>query len=562
MAKLSSFCWVIWLALSLMLLLLVVHLGPESSTVVTHPWMGGPSEPYLGLMLDWISFLFLLMVLGVSSSVFLYSKGYFKKDEHNKFFPILSSFVVSMLVLVSSKGFFMALVGWDLLGISSLCLIFYFKSWSSYNGGLVTFLSNRFGDLLLFSSLGLLLVGGSEWSFPLSSPGPWGSGLMLLGAMTKSAQYPFSAWLPLAMAAPTPVSSLVHSSTLVTAGLFIVVRHSPSTFPSVSWLGVLVSFASVIYACSSALIEVDLKKIIAFSTLSHLGLMVLFVSMGSIEAALVHMLSHASFKSMTFMAAGASIHLKEETQDSRHFSLRVTSSPLVWSVWVFSLTSMAGLPFLSGFISKENLFCNLNSQWEGLLPALTLSLGTVGTAAYSLRILLFLRNSQAFSPFSSNSFGESEKWMSRGMILGLIISLSLCIFLPWGISEEKSSPLLMESSTKSSVFIFMLIGGVSGLTLMKAPHILWWKGKLIPEAPWGLLKLTKSPLSPAVSGPFSQMGEMLDHKGLTDWIPLQFIFYMKSTFYFKMKILESSTLKVLPWVVGQIVIIYHFKVLW
>jgi len=228
-------------------------------------------------------------------------------------------------------------VAWDLLGFTSFFLVIFYRSRTSIAGGLLTGLRNRLGDVLLLAFFGYMSVGGS--------PGlSWFIFLLLLVSFTKSAQVPFSAWLPAAMLAPTPVSALVHSSTLVTAGVYLLYRFSPSGFGSLLIVGVF----TTLVAGSAALLEVDVKKIVAYSTIRQLGVMLSSLGLGERSACFAHLNTHASFKALTFLVVGTLFHSVFGSQESRATCLLQSVSPFLLLVLVVALASMCGLVFLSG----------------------------------------------------------------------------------------------------------------------------------------------------------------------------------------------------------------------
>nr|AEM23841.1 NADH dehydrogenase subunit 5 [Coloceras sp. SLC-2011] len=347
------------------------------------------------LLFDLFSMMFLFTVGLVSGFVLLYSNYYMKESLFKKkFIVVMMVFIFSMFLLSMSGDLVWLMVGWDGLGFSSMCLIFFFQNWKSFNSAMVTFISNRIGDFFIISFFcfnlmlsGSLFYKGEGWGI---------LGLFLcFGAFSKSAQVPFSAWLPLPMAAPTPVSSLVHSSTLVTAGVFLLIRFK-SFLSKMGMSGIFFgSFLTFVLAGMSSLSEYDLKKIIALSTLSHMGLMMSFVGMESFVSAKIHLINHAFFKSLLIMTSGFMIHDNNNFQDIRLIS--VSSSNFFFSLsFILSLKSMGGAPFFSGFFSKEiflgKVFLSILSMEMGLLFFFSVSFN----CSYSIPALYYF-----FSPFFS-----------------------------------------------------------------------------------------------------------------------------------------------------------------
>nr|YP_009915385.1 NADH dehydrogenase subunit 5 [Palaemon adspersus]QLM01574.1 NADH dehydrogenase subunit 5 [Palaemon adspersus] len=349
----------------------------------------------MALIFDWMSLLFLSFVCFISSMVLYYSGGYMMEDKNIvRFIYLVLGFVASMLFLILSPNLISILLGWDGLGLVSYALVIYYQNEKSAAAGMLTALSNRIGDVAILLSIAFLVdLGG--WNFIFYVGGDSLSGSLALwfvaiAAMTKSAQIPFSAWLPAAMAAPTPVSALVHSSTLVTAGVYLLIRFSPSLSGTlVSTVLLLIGCSTMFMAGLGANFETDLKKIIALSTLSQLGVMVSILSFGGAMLAFFHLLTHALFKALLFMCAGSIIHSVGESQDIRTMGSLVSFMPL--SVMCINLAnlSLCGIPFLAGFYSKDLI---LEVVFMGPLNVICLIMYGVATgltASYSFRLVYY-----------------------------------------------------------------------------------------------------------------------------------------------------------------------------
>lgn len=257
-----------------------------------------------------------------------------------------------MFLLVFSGSLLTLFVAWDLLGFCSLFLVFYYRSRSSLAGGLLTGITNRLGDALLLLAFGLsgLLALTTQVYFLV---------ILFLVAFTKSAQVPFSAWLPAAMLAPTPVSALVHSSTLVTAGVYLLYRYAYLSSSFLMWVGIF----TTLYAGWSCILESDIKKIIALSTLSQLGIIVSSLGLGLRALAFTHLNFHASFKALLFLTVGTLIHVSYGSQEARTSLSLVSLSPFILVFMIIGLLSMCGIVFLAGSVSKEALLeCCYNSS--------------------------------------------------------------------------------------------------------------------------------------------------------------------------------------------------------
>ena len=277
----------------------------------------------------------------------------------NRFIYLVLAFVISMAMLILRPNLIRILLGWDGLGLVSYALVIYYQNEKRANAGILTVMSNRIGDVAILLSIGLIIKHGG-WNFVLYSHYLRDSDrlvlkvLMIVAAITKRAQIPFSAWLPAAMAAPTPVSALVHSSTLVTAGVYLIIRFSPSL------LGSKVSVALLIISCLTmfmsglgANFEYDLKKIIALSTLRQLGVILRILSLGFSVLAFFHLLTHALFKALLFMCAGVVIHNVTEFQDIRYIGSLCSKIPLTRTCINLANLALCGTPFLAGFYSKD-----------------------------------------------------------------------------------------------------------------------------------------------------------------------------------------------------------------
>nr|YP_009502513.1 NADH dehydrogenase subunit 5 [Alasmidonta varicosa]AWV82786.1 NADH dehydrogenase subunit 5 [Alasmidonta varicosa]UZC55599.1 NADH dehydrogenase subunit 5 [Alasmidonta varicosa] len=347
----------------------------------------------LPIVFDHISVIFSCFVCLISGSVMLFSVSYMEEEVFmSRFVLLIMAFVGSMNLLIYIPSFITILLGWDGLGIVSFALVIYYQNKKSLAAGMLTVLANRIGDALLILSI-CFLVNWGEWRIGYGMTGSFSlliCFLVVVGAMTKSAQIPFSAWLPAAMAAPTPVSALVHSSTLVTAGVYLVIRFYSTLVETqeVLWMLSKVGALTLLMAGLSACFEVDLKKIIALSTLSQLGLMMFTVGVGFPLIAVFHLLTHALFKALLFLCAGSIIHSTSDTQDGRILGNLNYLLPYSSGCLVLSSVALCGMPFLSGFYSKDLILESAFSGLSGSLEILVMLMGAGLSLVYSLRILL------------------------------------------------------------------------------------------------------------------------------------------------------------------------------
>nr|YP_010174488.1 NADH dehydrogenase subunit 5 [Baeotus beotus]QSJ55240.1 NADH dehydrogenase subunit 5 [Baeotus beotus] len=392
----------------------------------------------MSILLDWMSLLFMMFVCLISSSVIYYSKSYMSSEINlNRFIILVLLFVFSMILLIISPNMISIFLGWDGLGLVSYCLIIYYQNIKSYNAGMLTALSNRIGDVLILMLISWMMNYGS-WNYIYYLDFMSGdfsmmivSILVILAAMTKSAQIPFSAWLPAAMAAPTPVSSLVHSSTLVTAGVYLLIRFN-NLLLDMFFLKVLLLLSGLTMLMSGicANYEFDLKKIIALSTLSQLGLMMSILSMGFSDLAFFHLLTHAMFKALLFMCAGVIIHMMSDNQDIRMMGGISFYIPLTSLCMNISNLALCGIPFLAGFYSKDMILEVVSMSNLNLLIYYLYYFSTGLTMFYTIRLLMYLMVND-FNLLSVYNLYDEDFVMLKSMFMLLFMSLVSGSFLSW-----------------------------------------------------------------------------------------------------------------------------------
>nr|YP_010031610.1 NADH dehydrogenase subunit 5 [Necremnus tutae]QOV03005.1 NADH dehydrogenase subunit 5 [Necremnus tutae] len=397
------------------------------------------------IYIDWITLMFIFTVLLISSMIMFYCIEYMNHDNYNiRFFYVLLFFVFSMLIMVLSPNLISILLGWDGLGLTSYCLVIYYQNYSSYNSGMLTVLLNRIGDIMIIFSVGMMFILGS-WSFILYNNMMFIILMMIMiAAFTKSAQFPFSSWLPAAMAAPTPVSSLVHSSTLVTAGVYLMIRFNKLmyNFPSLlKWI-MITGLLTMMMAGFSANFEFDMKKIIAFSTLSQLGLMMMIYSMKNYELAFFHLMIHAMFKSMMFMCSGILIHSLNNYQDIRFMGMSIKNFPITTSMFLISNLSLCGMPFYSGFYSKDMILENMFMKNISFILYILLLLSTGLTVMYSIRLSYYLVvNKMMFFPMNNI---KEFKLMNYSMLILMFLSIFFGYIMNWMLFFNIENILLLK----------------------------------------------------------------------------------------------------------------------
>nr|ALO76811.1 NADH deshydrogenase subunit 5 [Scirtidae sp. GENSP01] len=424
------------------------------------------------ILLDWMSLMFMSFVMFISSMVVFYSEDYMSGDLNiNRFIMLVMMFVLSMILLIISPNLVSILLGWDGLGLVSYCLVVYYQNNKSYGAGMVTALSNRIGDVALLLSISWMLNYGSwnyifylvcmksDFSMILIS---W---LIILAAFTKSAQIPFSSWLPAAMAAPTPVSSLVHSSTLVTAGVYLLIRFSYAFSDFLMVFMLLISSMTMFMSGMGANFEFDLKKVIALSTLSQLGLMMSILFLGNMKMAFFHLLTHALFKALLFMCAGSMIHNFMSFQDVRFMGGLMLQMPLTCVFFNISSLALCGFPFLAGFYSKDLILEFSSLSFLNLFIYFLFYFSTGLTVSYSLRLCYYSisGNLNFVSFFFMNDYSKVMVKGMSGLFIMVIFSGSFLNWLIFPTPMIVNLPLLMKIMT---LFLFLL-GAYFGLELSK-----------------------------------------------------------------------------------------------
>jgi NADH-ubiquinone oxidoreductase chain 5 len=398
-----------------------------------------------GFHFDSLTVSMLIPVLIVSSLVHIYSIGYMSHDPHNqRFFSYLSLFTFMMIILVTANNFLLMFVGWEGVGICSYLLVsFWFTRIAANQSSISAFLTNRVGDCFLTIGMFALL-----WSFgnvdynTIFSLAPFVNenivtiiGICLvIGAMAKSSQVGLHVWLPMAMEGPTPVSALIHAATMVTAGVYLLMRVSPlieysSTVLIISlWLGAITTvFSSLI-----GLFQQDIKKVIAYSTMSQLGMMVIAVGLSSYNIALFHLVNHAFYKGLLFLGAGAVIHAVSDNQDFRKYGGLRFFLPLTYSVMLIASLSLVAFPFMAGFYSKDLILESAYGQFyfTGTVVYFIATIGAMFTTLYSVKVLYltFLTNPNGpinnyKDSFTTHPAHDGDIFMSLPLIILAIFSI-------------------------------------------------------------------------------------------------------------------------------------------
>lgn len=420
------------------------------------------------LIFDWIRLFFISFVLFISALVIYYRKDYIAGELFlNRFIILVLLFVFSIIMLILSPNLIRILLGWDGLGLVSYCLVIYYQNIKSFNAGILTALSNRLGDVAFLIVIAWILNYGS-WNFLFyldfikqDLEMTVICGLVIFAAITKRAQIPFSSWLPAAIAAPTPVSALVHSSTLVTAGVYLLIRFNNLFFET--WMGqflLLVSCLTMFIAGLGANFEFDLKKIIALSTLRQLGLIMAILSLGFFKLAFFHLLTHALFKALLFMCAGAIIHNIKNSQDIRDIGMFSIYMPFTISCLNIANLALCGFPFLAGFYSKDLILEIVLVSYMNLFIFFLFFFSTGLTVSYSFRLFYYLFVID-INQSPINILNDSSLVMSKRMVGLLIFAIIGGSIINWLIFPF-SFIICLTLPYKLSILFTCIIGGLLG----------------------------------------------------------------------------------------------------
>jgi len=384
----------VWLILIALLVPTSISIFSNTSTLLEWTILASNSTPVtLTIIADKIRLSFSCVVLFISANVLFFSSIYMHDDKFKSRFTILVLlFILSINLLIFLPHMIILLLGWDGLGLVSFILVIYYQNPSSIAAGLLTALTNRLGDVAILLSIAITINQGHWFIMNIYETG-WLSMqviLITLAAITKSAQMPFSSWLPAAISAPTPVSALVHSSTLVTAGVFLLIRFYPilHIWPYFNKIMIIVATSTTFIAGLRANTECDFKKIVALSTLSQLGVIIFSLGLNMPVLAYFHIVTHALFKALLFICVGSFINYHNHTQDLRWIGNLSFQMPLIISSIILANIALAGFPFLAGFYSKDLIIETiLSSSFNILILSITLiRLGL--TSFYSIRATL------------------------------------------------------------------------------------------------------------------------------------------------------------------------------
>jgi NADH-quinone oxidoreductase subunit L len=419
----------------------LLKVSPESLPVVKtlFRWIeSGSFSAGLSLQLDPLSSIMTLVVTGVGFLIHVYSVGYMAHDKgYKRYFTYLNLFTFAMLVLVMGANLVLMFVGWEGVGLCSYLLIgFWFEKHSAANAGKKAFIVNRVGDAAFILGIFFIFLVVGSGDFRAITEAIEGGAvtqgmatlialLLFVGATGKSAQIPLYVWLPDAMEGPTPVSALIHAATMVTAGVYMVARMnllftlSGTAAHVVGTVGAL----TAIFAATMALTQNDIKRVLAYSTISQIGYMFIGCGVGAYAAGMFHLFTHAFFKSLLFLAAGSVMHALSGELDMRKMGGLRKYLPLTYPTFLIGAIAIAGVPFLSGFFSKDAILTQAFAQGQYFIWALGL-MGAVLTAFYMFRLVfLTFFGPERIEPRAKEHLHESPRVMTVPLVVLAFLSI-------------------------------------------------------------------------------------------------------------------------------------------
>ncbi len=463
-----------------------VSSGPVFEAVL-YEWISGDSFAFnIGFHVDALTTVMLLVITGVGFIIHVYSIGYMHGDAgYTRYFAYLNLFVFAMLLLVLGNNYLMMFIGWEGVGLCSYLLIgFWYDKQSATDAGKKAFIVNRIGDFGFLLGMFTLFAAFGSLDFTTifdsaetrnfqqvfgASTLVIATLLLFVGAIGKSAQIPLYVWLPDAMEGPTPVSALIHAATMVTAGVYMIARSAvlydlAHTGQVVAWVGVL----TALFAATIAITQNDIKRILAYSTVSQLGYMFVGVGVGSYASGVFHLMTHAFFKGLMFLAAGSVMHAMANELDMRKMGGLRTKMPITHWTFLIGALAIAGVPLLSGFWSKDEI---LHSAWSSSKAIYIIGLLTAFlTAFYMFRLIFvtFYGKSRVESDVASH-LHESPAIMWVPLAILAIPSAILGILVGWdghnSVFHHFTKTVFPAAHGESSgnVFLFMVISAIVGL---------------------------------------------------------------------------------------------------
>ncbi len=404
-------------------------------------------------VLDQISIIMTLVITGVGTLIHLFSVGYMSHDERPaKYFAYLNFFVFNMLLLVLGENLLVMFVGWEGVGLCSYLLIgFWFTDPEKAAAGMKAFITNRIGDagfligmFILFATFGTLSFSELAQLMPAVAESGWYGPITLaclclfIGACGKSAQIPLYVWLPDAMAGPTPVSALIHAATMVTAGVYMIIRLSPVFIlaPNAMLVVATIGAATALFAATIGLTQWDIKKVLAYSTVSQLGYMFLACGVGAFTPALFHLMTHAFFKALMFLGAGSVIHAMEGEQDIRKMGGLKKYLPATYFTFLMGWVAIIGMPPFAGFFSKDEILWHAYmSPYGGFIFWFVGLIGAVCTAFYMTRLMALVFWGKSRVPASVHPHESPPSMLIPLFVLAILSVVGGWVGIPHVISE-------------------------------------------------------------------------------------------------------------------------------
>jgi NADH-quinone oxidoreductase subunit L len=470
-----------------------VRVWRDHATHVGAPWewiAAGAFRAPLTLQVDQLSATMLLVVTGVGFLIHVYAIGYMHHDpDYPRFFLYLNLFVFSMVMLVLAGNFLLLYVFWEAVGLCSYLLIgFWYTRPAAASAGKKAFVVNRVGDvgfglgiMLLWTTLGTLEYGEVFARAPGLAVGTATaiSLLLFLGACGKSAQLPLHVWLPDAMEGPTPVSALIHAATMVTAGVYLVARahalfeRSGVALEVVAWVGVL----TALFAATIGLAQTDIKRVLAYSTVSQLGYMFVAVGVGAYAAGIYHLVTHAFFKALLFLGAGSVIHALSGEQDLRKMGGLWRKLPATRDTMLIATVAIAGLPPFSGFFSKDEILAAAWFSGHRVLYVLAL-IGAGLTAFYMTRlVLLTFFGASRLEPETAHHLHESPPVMTVPLWILAVLAAGAGVWgVPWADGNwigRFLAPVLGAHAAHHGLAVYILMA-VSVAAALGGIGVAWW----------------------------------------------------------------------------------------